>query len=47
MPRSVWSGAISCGLVTAPFNVVGVIEDRCIRFRQCHLELCRWKGLWS
>lgn len=38
MPRSVWSGAISFGLVTVPINVVSATEDHSIRFHQYHLE---------
>lgn len=38
MPRTVWSGAISFGLVTVPVNVVGATEDHSIRFHQYHLE---------
>lgn len=38
MPRTIWSGAISFGLVTVPINVVSATEDHGIRFRQYHLE---------
>lgn len=38
MPRTIWSGAISFGLVTVPINVVGATEDHSIRFHQYHLE---------
>ncbi|MFF0733312.1 Ku protein [Streptomyces chartreusis] len=38
MPRSIWSGAISFGLVTVPINVVSATEDHSIRFHQYHLE---------
>jgi DNA end-binding protein Ku len=38
MPRTIWSGAISFGLVTVPINVVGAKEDHSIRFHQYHLE---------
>ncbi|MQY40394.1 Non-homologous end joining protein Ku [Streptomyces sp. RB17] len=37
MPRTIWSGAISFGLVTVPINVVGATEDHSIRFHQYHL----------
>ncbi|MFE3634256.1 Ku protein [Streptomyces sp. NPDC059168] len=36
MPRTIWSGAISFGLVTVPINVVGATEDHSIRFHQFH-----------
>ncbi|MEU1259358.1 Ku protein [Streptomyces chartreusis] len=38
MPRSIWSGAISFGLVTVPINVVSATEDHSIRFHQYHLK---------
>ncbi|MEU8586032.1 Ku protein [Streptomyces sp. NPDC048664] len=38
MPRSVWSGAISFGLVTIPVDVVPATEDHSVRFHQYHLE---------
>jgi DNA end-binding protein Ku len=38
MPRTVWSGAISFGLVSVPINVQSATEDHSIRFHQCHLE---------
>ncbi|MGQ4344641.1 non-homologous end joining protein Ku [Streptomyces sp. SAS_275] len=38
MPRTVWSGAISFGLVTVPIQVVSATEDHSIRFHQVHLE---------
>lgn len=37
MPRTIWSGAISFGLVTVPINVVSASEDHSIRFHQYHL----------
>lgn len=37
MPRTIWSGAISFGLVTAPINVLSATEDHSIHFRQYHL----------
>ncbi|MFF3891104.1 Ku protein [Streptomyces sp. NPDC001914] len=38
MPRTVWSGAISFGLVTVPIHVVNAREDHSIHFHQVHLE---------
>ncbi|MEV7002203.1 Ku protein [Streptomyces sp. NPDC093982] len=38
MPRSIWSGAISFGLVTVPVNVAGATENHSISFHQYHLE---------
>jgi DNA end-binding protein Ku len=38
MPRTIWSGAISFGLVTVPVNVVSATEDHSISFHQYHLE---------
>ncbi|MER5950284.1 Ku protein [Streptomyces sp. NPDC001904] len=38
MPRPVWSGAISFGLVNVPVKVVTATEDHSIRFHQYHLE---------
>lgn len=38
MPRPVWSGAISFGLVTIPIKVTTATEDHSIRFHQYHLE---------
>lgn len=37
MPRTIWSGAISFGLVTVPINVLSATEDHSIRFRQYHV----------
>ncbi|WP_405444516.1 hypothetical protein OG350_37490 [Streptomyces achromogenes] len=37
MPRTIWTGAISFGLVTVPINVVGASEDHSIHFHQYHL----------
>jgi DNA end-binding protein Ku len=37
MPRTIWSGAITFGLVTVPINVVGASEDHSIRLHQYHL----------
>ncbi|MGW6099968.1 non-homologous end joining protein Ku [Streptomyces sp. NPDC055157] len=38
MPSTIWSGAVSFGLVTIPCKVVGATEDHSIRFHQVHLE---------
>ncbi|MEU0333841.1 Ku protein [Streptomyces sp. NPDC006193] len=38
MPRTIWSGAISFGLVTVPIQVVSATEDHSIHFHQYHLE---------
>jgi DNA end-binding protein Ku len=38
MPRPIWSGAITFGLVTIPIKVINATEDRSISFRQVHLE---------
>ncbi|CAM5651021.1 Ku protein [Streptomyces griseorubiginosus] len=38
MPRTVWSGAISFGLVTVPIHVVSATENHSIAFHQYHLE---------
>ncbi|MGW1881548.1 non-homologous end joining protein Ku [Streptomyces sp. NPDC001970] len=46
MPRPVWSGAISFGLVTIPIKLLPATEDRSVHFRQIHLEdqgLIRYK----
>jgi DNA end-binding protein Ku len=37
MPRTVWSGAISFGLVTVPVHVQSAVEDHSVRFHQYHL----------
>ena len=36
MPRTIWSGAISFGLVTVPINVISATEDHSIQFHQYH-----------
>ncbi|MEU2624986.1 Ku protein [Streptomyces sp. NPDC007157] len=38
MPRSIWSGAISFGLVTVPVHVASATEDHSVRFHQYHVE---------
>lgn len=37
MPRSIWTGAISFGLVTVPIHVQSATEDHSIRFHRVHL----------
>lgn len=37
MPRSVWNGAISFGLVTVPVAVQAATEDHSVKFHQYHL----------
>ncbi|WP_456302898.1 Ku protein [Streptomyces mirabilis] len=38
MPRPLWSGAISFGLVTIPVKLLSATEDRSVRFHQVHAE---------
>ncbi|MET9412201.1 Ku protein [Streptomyces sp. NPDC002935] len=38
MPRTIWSGAISFGLVTVPIHMVSAREDHSVHFHQVHLE---------
>ncbi|MER5509373.1 Ku protein [Streptomyces sp. NPDC002766] len=38
MPRTIWSGAISFGLVTVPIHVTSATEHHAIQFHQYHLE---------
>jgi DNA end-binding protein Ku len=38
MPRTIWSGAISFGLVTVPIHVQSATEDHSIQFHQYHLD---------
>ena len=38
MPRTVWSGAISFGLVTVPVHVQSATEHHAVQFHQYHLE---------
>ncbi|MFD1275912.1 non-homologous end joining protein Ku [Streptomyces kaempferi] len=38
MPRPLWSGAISFGLVTIPVKLVSATEDRSVHFHQIHTE---------
>ncbi|WP_328886160.1 non-homologous end joining protein Ku [Streptomyces sp. NBC_00316] len=37
MPSTIWSGAISFGLVTIPIKAISATEDHSIHFRQVHL----------
>ena len=34
MPRSIWTGAISFGLVNIPIRLVTAVEDKSVSFRQ-------------
>jgi DNA end-binding protein Ku len=38
MPRSIWKGAISFGLVTIPIKLYSATEEKDISFRQVHAE---------
>lgn len=38
MPRPLWSGAISFGLVTIPVKMISATEDHAIHFHQFHLS---------
>jgi DNA end-binding protein Ku len=38
MPRTIWSDAISFGLVTVPIHVQSASENHSIQFHQYHLE---------
>ncbi|MFD9240425.1 Ku protein [Streptomyces sp. NPDC059556] len=38
MPRAMWNGAISFGLVTVPITLEPVTESHDVHFRQVHLE---------
>jgi DNA end-binding protein Ku len=38
MPRSIWKGAISFGLVTIPVKLFSATEEKDISFRQVHAE---------
>ncbi|HEX2022921.1 MAG TPA: Ku protein [Candidatus Thermoplasmatota archaeon] len=37
MPRSLWSGSLSFGLVTVPVKLVGAVQQKEIRFHQVHV----------
>ncbi|MET7584992.1 Ku protein [Streptomyces microflavus] len=42
MPRPLWVGAISFGLVTIPVKIVSATEDHDVHFHRVHLaEMCR------
>jgi DNA end-binding protein Ku len=36
MPRSLWKGAVSFGLVTIPIRLYGATEEKDVQFRQVH-----------
>lgn len=38
MPRSIWKGAISFGLVSIPVKVYGAVEEKDLSFRQVHAK---------
>ncbi|MGQ4513211.1 non-homologous end joining protein Ku [Streptomyces sp. DW26H14] len=38
MPRPIWTGAVSFGLVTIPIRITGASENRAVRFHRIHLE---------
>ncbi|GAA3713667.1 Ku protein [Streptomyces tremellae] len=38
MPRPIWTGAVSFGLVTIPIRITGASENRGVRFHRIHLE---------
>ncbi|MFI8769402.1 Ku protein [Streptomyces sp. NPDC053792] len=38
MPRAMWNGAISFGLVTVPITLENAVESHDVAFRQVHLE---------
>lgn len=38
MPRSIWKGAVSFGLVTIPIKLYGATEEKDLSFRQVHDE---------
>jgi DNA end-binding protein Ku len=48
MPRSLWSGSLSFGLVNVPVVIVTAVRDRDLHFRQLHekdgapIEVQRW-----
>jgi DNA end-binding protein Ku len=48
MPRSLWTGSLSFGLVNVPVAVVSAVRDRDLHFRQLHekdgapIEVQRW-----
>jgi hypothetical protein len=38
MPRSIWNGAISFGLITVPVKLYTAIASKTVRFREVHLS---------
>ncbi|HET7050833.1 MAG TPA: Ku protein [Solirubrobacteraceae bacterium] len=48
MPRSLWTGSLSFGLVNVPVSLVSAVRDRDLHFRQLHekdgapIEVQRW-----
>lgn len=38
MPRSIWNGTITFGLVTVPVKLYAAIEPKTVRFREVHLS---------
>jgi DNA end-binding protein Ku len=38
MPRSIWNGTITFGLVTVPVKLYTAIESKTVRFREVHLS---------
>jgi DNA end-binding protein Ku len=38
MPQTIWSGAVSFGLVNVPVKVVSATRDRSVRFSQLHAD---------
>jgi DNA end-binding protein Ku len=37
MPRSIWNGTISVGLVNVPVKLHSALEPKTVRFREVHL----------
>src|SRR5215212_2528307 len=38
MPRSIWNGTVSVGVVHIPVKLYSAVEPRTVRFREVHLE---------
>ena len=38
MPRSLWNGTISVGVIAVPVKLYTAVESRTVRFREVHLE---------
>jgi DNA end-binding protein Ku len=38
MPRSIWNGTITFGLIAVPIKVHSAIEDQAVHFHQVHIE---------